>query len=70
MDFKPVRSSNVESVHHDSATNVLHIKFKGGSVYRYEDVPAGKYADMLAAKSIGGFVHANIKGQHKHSMVE
>lgn len=70
MDFKPVKSSNVEAIHHDPTTSVLHIRYKGGAVYRYEGVNAEKHAALMGAKSVGGFVHANIKGQHKHSMVE
>ena len=71
MKRTPVNgSSNVLEVGHDPDANVLEVKFKGGGVYRYEDVDPDKHKAMMAADSIGGFIHANIKGVHKHSKVD
>ena len=61
----PVKSSNVEAVGHDPKTNTLHVRFNGGVHYSYEDVSVEKHHELLAAKSIGAFVHGKIKGAHK-----
>ena len=63
----PVSSSNVKSVGHDPDTNTLEVEFKDGSVYHYHDVPKDEYEQLIAVKSVGGYIHANIKGSYKHS---
>ena len=70
MEFKDVKSSNINGVHYSPETKVLHIKYRNGGVYRYQDVSAEKHSDLLAADSIGSFVHNHIKGKHAHSKVE
>jgi len=63
----PVQSSNVKSVGHDANTNTSAVEFKDGSVYHYHDVPKDVHDGLVAAKSVGGYIHANIKGTYKHS---
>ena len=62
----PVKSTNVESIGHDQASNTLHIRFKDGAHYSYEGVSAAIHRELLAADSIGAFVHGQIKGKFKH----
>ena len=70
MDFKSVKSSNVDAIAHDAETNTLHVRFKGGgAVYAYQGVDAAKHAALLAADSVGGFLNSQIKGKHAHSKV-
>jgi hypothetical protein len=63
----PVKSSNLEAVHHEGST--LSIRFKGGAVWDYQDVPKELHDRMMAAHdagdSIGRFFHANIRHQFK-----
>ena len=59
------RSSNITHMgHHEEK---LHIKFKDGSHYVYDGVPESKYHQMLAADSVGTFLHENIKGKFPHT---
>ena len=67
VERTPVSSSNVRSVGHDEKTNTLAIEFKDGSVYHYHDVPKDVHEGLISAKSVGGFVHSQIKGNYKHS---
>jgi hypothetical protein len=67
IDRAPVSSSNVKSVGHDPETNTLAVEFKDGSIYHYHDVPKDVHEGLVAAKSIGGYIHANLKGIYKHS---
>lgn len=67
IERTPVSSSNVASVGHDSSTNTLSIEFKDGSVYHYHDVEKNMYNSLVDAKSIGKYIHENIKGKYKHS---
>lgn len=63
----PIESSNVKSVGYDQDTKTLAIEFVDGTIYHYEDVKQDTYNDLLGAKSVGKFVHANIKGVYKHA---
>lgn len=67
IEMKAVESSNIESVGYDAQT--LFVKFKDGNMYRYQDVPAGTYRDLMDSESIGGHFHAHIKGQYKSEKV-
>jgi hypothetical protein len=71
MERTPVKSSNVDSVGYNEATKTLEIQYKGkpskpGAIYQTYGVEAQTHADLLAAPSIGRFIHANIvKGEYK-----
>lgn len=39
----------------------LELEYRNGSVYRYFEVPAEVYRELLAASSIGAFVNTRIK---------
>lgn len=75
MERTPVKSSNVDSAGYDEATKTLEIQYKGkpskpGGIYQYYGVESQTHADLLAAPSIGKFLHENIvKGEYKtHKM--
>ena len=70
MEFTPITtSSNIDGFHHDRETNILHVRFKGGSVYRYAGVSADEHAALMGADSIGGRLNSHIKGKYPHSKV-
>jgi hypothetical protein len=64
MERKPVNSSIIKSAGHDIANNVLELEFSNGKIYRYANVPAEKYAALLAAESIGKHFGTHIKPHH------
>ncbi len=66
----PVKSSNIEAIHHDPVTNALTVRFRSGATHRYDDVSAEKHAALMAADSIGGHFHKHIRNAHKSSKVE
>lgn len=57
--WNPVKSSNVEALSHHGGT--LHVKFKGGAVYAYENVSHDLFQVVLGAESVGKAFNANIK---------
>ena len=57
-----VSSSNVESIGFDSSTETLFVRFLNGSLYEYKNVPIMVYEQLIAAPSIGSYMHRNIKG--------
>jgi hypothetical protein len=62
----PVKSSNVEAVGHDAASNELHVRFKGGAHYIYANVPAAIHDSLHASESVGKFIGAHIKPHFTH----
>jgi len=70
MKRTPVKSSNISEVGFDPDTSTLAVLYKNGTLYHYAGVDADKHAALLKAPSIGGFVHANVKGVHKHTKVD
>lgn len=58
-------SSNIEAFGHENGR--LTIRFKGGSTYDYDSVPAEVHADMSKhhdeGGSVGKWFHANIKNK-------
>ena len=70
MDMTPVESSNVESVGYDPGTAEMHVRFKDGGLYRYEGVHQETYDELMAAESVGTYLHQTVKGQHAHERLE
>lgn len=58
MKLDPVDSSNIEAIGY--ADEILVIKFRGGSAYRYSGVPRTIVDALLRAESKGSFFHRYI----------
>jgi hypothetical protein len=69
MDRQPVKSSNLNSVGYDLATNILEIQFNSGGVYQYFSVPNSVYLELMRATSKGNYFHRNIKGHYKFERI-
>lgn len=67
VEMKPVKSGNIEKIGYDAEAKMLHVAFRNGNVYRYEDVDAEKHQKLMSADSVGGHLNAHIKGVHKFS---
>lgn len=67
IERTPVKSSNVTSVGFDPETGTMAVEYKDGSVYHYHNVEPDKHEALVSSKSVGGYIHANIKGNYKHS---
>lgn len=61
MNRTPVASSQLKSVGHDPATNKMHIEFKNGSIYEYDDVSADEHQSLMGASSVGSHFDAHVK---------
>ncbi|MBI3830948.1 MAG: KTSC domain-containing protein [Planctomycetes bacterium] len=61
-----VKSSHIISIGYSRANRTLYIKFDGGSVYGYLNVPESMFSDFIEAESHGKFAHRNIYSQYKY----
>jgi hypothetical protein len=59
-------SSNVLSARFDEGSKTLDVGFKGGKVYRYQNVEREKFEAFKAAKSAGQWFAQNIKDNTAH----
>lgn len=59
----PVKSSSIEAVAHDPAQHALTIRFRNGTLYRYDGVTADQHAALMRADSIGAHFAQHIRNQ-------
>lgn len=61
-ELTPVTSSNLAGIAHDG--QALFVKFNGGAVWRYPNVPVAHFEEMMDPKceSVGRYFNAHIKG--------
>ena len=50
-----LESSAISGVSYDRENHTLDVEFRGGGTYRYLDVPASSYRDLLKSESAGAF---------------
>jgi KTSC domain len=63
----PVESSCIDSVGYEN--EVLEVRFNDGGVYRYFEVPAQLYRQLLAAESKGRFFNVHVRDDYGYVQV-
>ena len=69
-EMKPVVSSQIKSIGHDTNTDTLYIRFSSNTIYQYKDVPHNVYIEMLNSPSVGKFLNDKIKGIYPYKKLE
>src|SRR5438045_9749060 len=59
-----VESSAIAKVGYSKRRHMLEIEFVNGAVYRYLEVPATMYSDLVTAATTAHFSHWAINGQY------
>ena len=59
-----VKSTNVEAIGWHGGS--LFVRFKGGGLYTYADVPETVYHEGLASDSPGKWFRSSVSGSFKH----
>lgn len=65
MKFETLKSSNIDGVHYDPATQILTVRFINGGTYKYGGVVQSHYDGLRKAKSAGKYFHKTIKSAYK-----
>lgn len=65
--FEDVQSSNLDAVKYDEEKLQLEVRFKGGSTYRYYDVPPRQYIALMNASSHGSYFYHNIRTSYAYT---
>ena len=58
-----VNSSSLASIGHSADDNILIVEFKNGSIYRYLEVPAHAYDDLVNAESKGAHFNRFVRSR-------
>jgi len=66
MKMRSVWSSHVDAIKHDPKTSELHVRYKTGKTAIYAGVTKDVASTILQSPSIGGALHAHIKGRVPH----
>lgn len=69
MTMQPVTSSNLSEVGYDPDARKLAVKFKGGGLYHYSDVPPEAHQRFMATDSKGKHHSKFIVGAFRHEKV-
>jgi len=65
-DWATLDSSNVSAIKYDADNSVLHVRFKNGNSYAYDNVPPETVEGFYHASSPGSYLRENIIGTHAH----
>lgn len=64
-----VESSNIASIGYEPEIKKLHVKFKSGGLYTYDNVPFEVYESFLKSESKGRFFQQSIRPVYKSSKI-
>lgn len=66
LAWTSVESSNLKELAYDIDQEILYVRFKGNSLYAYDNVPANVNQALLDADSHGKYLEANIKPNYSY----
>lgn len=59
----------LEAAAYDGSQALLQLSFRNGTSYRYSDVPAEVYDQLLLAESKGKYFNLHIRNRYAHSKI-
>jgi hypothetical protein len=66
---QPAQSTAIPKIGYSKRRHILEIQFVNGAVYRYLDVPAGVYRELMSADSKARYYNRNIRGNYQSMRV-
>jgi hypothetical protein len=69
LEKEITNSSQVKRVKYDENKSILTITFMTGKSYEYEGVKRYEFDALLAAESVGKYLNASIKPNHKFKAI-
>lgn len=64
-EMEQVESSMIHSLGYDHDTRELHVRFRTGRTYKYENVSLEDYYALASADSVGQHFNNHIKNTYK-----
>ena len=69
MKLQKVESDMLVAAGYDQKSRTLQVIFRTGGAYRYKNVPAYRYTELMSADSIGKYMHRHIIGHYDYERV-
>ncbi|TET43042.1 MAG: KTSC domain-containing protein [Dehalococcoidia bacterium] len=69
VTWESVESTNIDMIGYDEDNSQLHVKFRSGAEYVYNEVPPAVYQEFLDSDSKGKFLNERIKGRYNYARV-
>jgi len=66
---QPVESSAIAKIGYSRRRHILEIEFLNGAAYRYVDVPATVYRDLMSAESKARYYDSNIRRHYRSALI-
>lgn len=66
LDFKPVYSSWVAEIAHDSDSNEMHVRYRDGGTTIYSGVDFATFDSIRRSPSVGAMLHNTIRPNYPH----
>lgn len=66
---QPVQSTAIGKIGYSKRRHILEIEFVNGAVYRYFDIPATVYRELMSAESKARFYDFNIRKHYRSTLV-
>ena len=64
-----VQSTAIAKIGYSKRRHILEIEFVNGAVYRYFDVPASVYGELMSAESKARFYDSKIRKHYRSTLV-
>jgi hypothetical protein len=64
-----VQSTAIGKIGYSKRRHILEIEFVNGAVYRYFDIPASVYRELMSAESKARFYDSNIRKHYRSALV-
>jgi KTSC domain-containing protein len=66
---QPVQSTAIAEVGYSKRRHILEIEFVNGAIYRYFDVPASVYHELMSAESKARYYDSKIRKHYRSAVV-
>lgn len=66
----PVKSSAIESIGYDPASQLLQVKMKGGKTYDYPGVSAADHEAFMKSDSLGKHLASHIRPKYSTNLAK
>jgi hypothetical protein len=60
-----LNSTGLQTAAYQGSAALLDLEFRGGEIYRYFDVPAQTYQELLLAESKGAYFNRHIRNRFR-----
>ena len=65
-----LQSTSLKAVTYQDRSAHLELEFRSGAIYRYSDVPALVYQELLRAESNGRYFNQHIRNRFTHAKIK